>query len=215
MQLGKHILQDLHPLTKASLYISLAASYQGAWKIQKCNKFCEKAEEELARVINQEDKEQYLKLAKYLITLKFQHCAILSQLNQHEEALKTCKSALPILNKIVEIIYNFSKKQEESINLKNSDEAVMFSRKVYGLADQILSNLNQQLSDNLESKHSKSSNFYFWQRNPQKNEQQLKKLFLPQNNNNSKRSILGVNKQNHWVDQFNIGSIMRMSEIKV
>jgi hypothetical protein len=46
--------------------------------------------------------------------------------------------------------------------MKNSDEAVMFSRKVYGLADQILSNLSQQLSDNLEPKHSKSSIFYFW-----------------------------------------------------
>lgn len=76
----------------------------------------------------------------------------------------------------------------------------MFSKKVYGLANQILSTLLQQLNDGIEPKQSKSSNFYFWERNPQKNEEQLKKTFLPQSNNNSKRSILGVNKQNHWVD---------------
>jgi hypothetical protein len=89
----------------------------------------------------------------------------------------------------------------------------MFSKKVYGLANQILSTLIQQLADGIEPKQSKSSTFYFWERNPQKNEEQLKKTFLPQSNNNSKRSILGVNKQNHWVDEFNIGSIMRMSEL--
>ena len=76
----------------------------------------------------------------------------------------------------------------------------MFSKKVYGLANQILSTLLQQLNDGIEPKQCKSSNFYFWERNPQKNEEQLKKTFLPQSNNNSKRSILGVNKQNHWVD---------------
>ena len=57
MQLGKNILVDINPTTKASLYISLAPSYQGAWKIQKCNKFCEKAEEELGKIINEDDKE--------------------------------------------------------------------------------------------------------------------------------------------------------------
>lgn len=42
-QIGKNILLDINPLTKASIYISLAASYQGAWKIQKCNKLCQRA----------------------------------------------------------------------------------------------------------------------------------------------------------------------------
>ena len=86
----------------------------------------------------------------------------------------------------------------------------MFSRKVYGLAGHILSTLSQQLTEKIQAKKSKSSSFYFWEKNPQKNEEQLKKSFLPQNNSHSRRSILGVNKQNHWVDEFNIGSIMRM-----
>ena len=90
----------------------------------------------------------------------------------------------------------------------------MFSRKVYGFAGQILTTLHQQLADNVEAKQTKSSSFFFWEKNPQKNEEQLKKTFLPQNNTNSRRSILGVNKQTHWVDEFNIGSIMRMSEVK-
>jgi|688.fasta_scaffold453852_1 hypothetical protein len=87
----------------------------------------------------------------------------------------------------------------------------MFSKKVYGFARPILSSLSTQMADSICPKQSKSSHFYFWERNPQKNEEQLKKLFLPQNNSNSKRSILGVNKQNHWVDEFNIGAIMRMT----
>lgn len=90
----------------------------------------------------------------------------------------------------------------------------MFSRKVYGLAGQILSTLYQQLTEKIQAKQSKSSSFYFWEKNPQKNEEQLKKSFLPQNSSQSRRSILGVNKQNHWVDEFNIGSIMRMGEVK-
>jgi hypothetical protein len=100
----------------------------------------------------------------------------------------------------VAIIFGFSRKQEESFNAKCNDEGVMFSRKVYGFAGQILSTLSQQLAESVEPKQSKSSIFYFWERNPQKNEDQLKKIFCPQNNNNSRRSILGVNKQNHWVD---------------
>ena len=44
------------------------------------------------------------------------------------------------------IINNFSKKQEESFNAKINDEGVIFSRKVYGFAGQILSTLNQQLT---------------------------------------------------------------------
>ena len=109
------------------------------------------------------------------------------------------------------IINNFAKKQEESFNAKCSEEGVIFSRKVYGFAGQILATLSQQLIDKIEVKQSKSSSFYFWEKNPQKNEEQLKKSFLPQNDSNSRRSILGVNKQNSWVDDFNIGSIMRMS----
>jgi len=149
------------------------------------------------------------------VTLKFQHCAILSQLNNHEKALETCKSTLVTLEQAINIISDFSKKQEESLNAKCNEEGVMFSRKVHGLAGQILSTLHQQLTEKVQIKQSKSSSFYFWEKNPQKNEDQLKRSFLPQNNNShTRRSILGVNKQNHWVDEFNIGSIMRMGEVK-
>ena len=33
------------------------------------------------------NKDNFLKVSKFYVTLKFQHCAILSQLNQHEKAL--------------------------------------------------------------------------------------------------------------------------------
>lgn len=91
------MLAHLSPQTRACLLASLAAAYQGAWKIQKCHKYCEKAEEEIQKLISVDDKEQFLKLSKFYVTLKFQHCAILSQLNNHEKALETCKSTLGIL----------------------------------------------------------------------------------------------------------------------
>jgi hypothetical protein len=120
-QLGKNLLTALSPFTKACLYANLAASYQGAWKIQKCNKFCEKAEEEMTKLLNEENKEQYLKISKFLVTLKFQHCAILSQLGLHEKALETCKSTLSLLEQAVSFINGFAKRQEESYNAKCSD----------------------------------------------------------------------------------------------
>ena len=161
-QLGKHLLTSINPFTRACLLVSLAAAYQGAWKIQKCHKFCEKAEEEMQRLICDEKKEHFLKISKCYVTLKFQHCAILSQLNQHQRALDTCKSTLPILEESVHVINNFAKKQEESFNAKFNEEGVMFSRKVYGFAGQILTTLQQQLAENVEAKQSKSSSFFFW-----------------------------------------------------
>lgn len=82
-QLGKNLLTSINQFVKPCLFVSLAAAYQGAWKIQKCNKFCDKGEEELLKLISEDSHEQFLKVSKYLATLKFQHCAILSQLNQH------------------------------------------------------------------------------------------------------------------------------------
>ena len=55
-QLGKHLLIGISPFTRACLLVSLAAAYQGAWKIQKCHKYCEKAEEELQKLMSAEDK---------------------------------------------------------------------------------------------------------------------------------------------------------------
>lgn len=34
-------------------------------------------------------------------------------------------------------------------------------------------------------------------------------------NENCKRSILGVSKKNHWIDEFNIGSVMHMMPLKL
>lgn len=72
--------------------MNLAYAYHLQRKLQKCNRFCEKAKEELERLIRIVKKEEYsigkyLKLSKALVTLKFQHCAIISQLEQHEKAL--------------------------------------------------------------------------------------------------------------------------------
>lgn len=65
--------------------MNLAYGYQNLRKLQKASRFCERAREELDRLIsmakNEETSiEKYLKLSKFLVTLKFQHCAIVSQL---------------------------------------------------------------------------------------------------------------------------------------
>lgn len=65
---------------------------------------------------------------------------------------------------------------------------------------EVLGRLLQSVRESPEGGGQKSSSLYFWERNPQQNEEQLKKIFIPSSNDNSKRSILGVNKQNHWVD---------------
>ena len=60
------------------------------------------------------------------------------------------------------------------------------------------------------------SSFYYWQKNPENNEEQVKKKFVfSKSSDNCKRSILGVNKMAHWIDEFNIGTIMHMSELAI
>ena len=45
------------------------------------------------------------------------------------------------------------------------------------------------------------SSFYYWQKNPENNEEQVKRKFVTaKTGDNCKRSILGVNKIVHWID---------------
>lgn len=44
----------------------------------------------------------------FYLKLKLQHCAILSQLNHHQKALETSKSALRVLHETLEIIFDFA-----------------------------------------------------------------------------------------------------------
>jgi hypothetical protein len=50
------------------------------------------------------EKEVFLKLSRVLVKLKFQHCAILSQLEQHDKAFELCKSTLPMLKQVIETL---------------------------------------------------------------------------------------------------------------
>lgn len=71
----------------------------------------------------------------------------------------------------------------------------------------LLRNLNEPVVLTIDK-----SSFYYWQKNPENNEEQVKKKFVSGKDSNScKRSILGVNKMTHWIDEFNIGTIMHMS----
>lgn len=73
----------------------------------------------------------------------------------------------------------------------------------------------KHLTEPLTNKNDKIS-FYYWEKNPENNEEQVKKKFVPSKSNDEcKRSILGVNKMTHWIDEFNIGTIMHMSELSV
>lgn len=84
IELGKNILKEINRYWKIVVYANLACCYHYTRKLSKCNKFCEKIKEELERVLAEPpEKELFLKLSRILIKLKFQHCAILSQLEQH------------------------------------------------------------------------------------------------------------------------------------
>ena len=69
------------------VFANLACCYHYSRKLSKCNKFCERIKDEIEKnVAESPDKETFLKLTRILIKLKFQHCAILSQLEQHNKA---------------------------------------------------------------------------------------------------------------------------------
>jgi hypothetical protein len=49
----------------------------------------------------------------------------------------------------------------------------------------------------------KKFHFYYWEKNPELNEEQVRKKFIPANieaRNECKRSILGVSKTSSWMD---------------
>lgn len=164
----------------------------------------------------------FLKLSRLLIRLKFQHCAILSQLEQHEKAFEMSKSSLALLKKYIDVLLGYVEESSSSNLLeKKSSETVQFSKQVYRYAHNILSDLTACINEPLKKKE--RSAFYYWEKNPEQNEEQVKKKFIPHHNslavseggNNCKRSILGVSKSSHWIDEFNIGSIMHFSELHI
>lgn len=57
---------------------------------------------------------------------------------------------------------------------------------------------------------------YFWKKNPENNERDLRKeLNAPKENIGNKRSLLGIKADStEWIENFNIGSIMHMSPVK-
>lgn len=69
-----------------------------------------------------------------LIKLKYQQCAVLSQLNQHEKALAVCESALPLLEKNIQIILEHAKKQYSLSRQEENEYGVKFGVKVYSFA---------------------------------------------------------------------------------
>jgi hypothetical protein len=97
---------------------------------------------------------------------------------------------------------------------KKSSETVQFSKQVYKFSENILNDLLKCMNEQLKGKE--RGMFYYWEKNPEQNEEQVKKKFIPHGeNNNCKRSILGVSKSSHWIDEFNIGSIMHFSEMNI
>jgi vacuolar-type H+-ATPase subunit E/Vma4 len=134
--------------------------------MQKCHKYCEKIEEELEKHLeNTSCKEQYLNISKHLIRIKFQHCAILSQLNLHEKALEMCRSTLPAIENYIKSILEYVESLLVNCCDKKSSEIVHFSRQVCSLAQEILMNLLKCLNEPMEVNKGKSS-FYYWQKNP-------------------------------------------------
>lgn len=59
-------------------------------------------------MVGEAEKERWLRLALFLLKLRLQHCAILSQLGHHQKALDTSKLGLTLLQQCIALIYSFA-----------------------------------------------------------------------------------------------------------
>lgn len=107
-------------------------------------------------------------MARILIKLKFQNCAILSQLEQHNRAFELCKSTLPMLKQYIESLLGYVQNNSTLDNLeKRSSETVQFSKQVHKFAESLLTDLLKCLNEPLKSKERTA--FYYWEKNPEQN----------------------------------------------
>ena len=175
------------------------------WQIERCKKYCEKVEGELFTFLKQDlTNEQKLNIYKALIKVKFQKCAVLSQLNLHQKALEACRNVFPVIQEFLLILENFIATKKIKEKGKVSLENILFIEKVYEFAQRIIQNLKGTLNSSFaEGKET----FYYWAKNPEKNEEQvIKKYVGTQSGEVGKRSILGVTKNRNWINEFNIGT---------
>ena len=184
------------------------------WQIERCKKYCEKVEGELFAFLKQDlTNEQKLNLYKALIKVKFQKCAVLSQLNLHHKALEACRNVFPVIQEFLSILEHFIATKKVKEKGKVSLENILFIEKVYEFAQRIIHNLKDTLNNSFaEGKET----FYYWAKNPEKNEEQvIKKYVGTQESEVGKRSILGVTKSRNWINEFNIGTIMHISQFHI
>ena len=94
-----------------------------------------------------------MRLALFLLKLRLQHCAILSQLGHHQRALETSKLGLKLLQECVLLIYEFAMElQRESSSSKdqpNSSDKVAFAgtaSKFVQLLRMLLDNLREEIT---------------------------------------------------------------------
>jgi hypothetical protein len=126
-----------------------------------------------------------------------------------------CQQTFPFLLKYIEHILEYTASLRAIATAEDRSENVQFSKQVSSFAEEILQNLLKSLKEPITLNIDKSA-FYYWEKNPDNNEEQVKKKFVSGKDHTScKRSILGVNKINHWIDEFNIGTIMHMSEFSI
>ena len=119
---------------------------------------------------------------------------------------------------------NVKSKEENIEKNQNIKMDIPFKKILLDYAYPILRDLSKTqdscaLTDNnrqevlLEVKKS----LYFWKKNPENNERDLRKeLNVPKDTNiGNKRSLLGVKSDStEWIENFNIGSIMHMNSVK-
>ena len=95
-------------------------------------------------------------------------------------------------------------------------EEILYDQIVYEYSFNILTDMMQMRDpltinkDELLKEARKS--LYFWKNNPENNEKHLRQqINLPTRQDDSeKRSLLGIQNQHEWIENFNIGSIMHM-----
>lgn len=85
---------------------------------------------------------------------------------------------------------------------------------VYEFSRKINQNLIKSLKEPLIEANKEP--FYYWVKNPEKNEEQVIRKFVGTRENDKwKKSILGVTKSKGWINEFTISSVMHIHQYKL
>eukprot|EP01017_Pseudomicrothorax_dubius_P023516 TRINITY_DN2510_c0_g1_i12.p1 TRINITY_DN2510_c0_g1~~TRINITY_DN2510_c0_g1_i12.p1 ORF type:complete len:797 (+),score=114.81 TRINITY_DN2510_c0_g1_i12:128-2518(+) len=247
------------------ILFNIAANFQAMWQLEKCGVYIEAAifniisgvkedEDTFKSLLNVTPKSatetrelnddlanfqgRLLKKYSFIIKSLLQYCAILSQLSQHEVALKNAYKALEYLKRhfiLLQEICNEQRSVTPSIptsstqklsspqrtskgsNIPLIREEIHFSRLIIEYSSPILDELVEHTVDFDPLEHldifiETKKCFYNWKNNPENNEKHVRKEFKASKSNwiQENRNLIGVAHEKDWISTLNIGTIMHM-----